>query len=324
MPKELARPLKVGLLLPIAEETMAGATPRWNDLKAIARLAEAGGFDSLWVADHLIMDFTAYGIPAETRAGWWDCWSILAALAAVTTEVELGTIVACVGFRNPALLAKMADTIDEISGGRLILGLGAGYHEPEHRAFGYPFDHLVGRFEEALQIIHPLLRKGAVDFHGKYHQATGCELRPRASRSAGPPILIGTARPDRPRMLRLCAQYAEYWNIVWANQMADLLPALQAIDAACAKTGPRSGDTAALRCYGGCTVSRGAAAHHRELGAVPFPKAASNRHGGTAGRPFTNLRAKRHRSRPAVDRTVYHERNRGIFAGAGNSRSRLV
>ena len=191
MPKELARPLKVGLLLPIAEETMAGATPRWNDLKAIARLAEAGGFDSLWVADHLIMDFTAYGIPAETRAGWWDCWSILAALAAVTTEVELGTIVACVGFRNPALLAKMADTIDEISGGRLILGLGAGYHEPEHRAFGYPFDHLVGRFEEALQIIHPLLRKGAVDFHGKYHQATECELRPRASRSAGPPILIG-------------------------------------------------------------------------------------------------------------------------------------
>ena len=244
MPKELARPLKVGLLLPIAEETMAGATPRWNDLKAIARLAEAGGFDSLWVADHLIMDFTAYGIPAETRAGWWDGWSILAALAAVTTEVELGTIVACVGFRNPALLAKMADTIDEISGGRLILGLGAGYHEPEHRAFGYPFDHLVGRFEEALQIIHPLLRKGAVDFHGKYHQATECELRPRASRSAGPPILIGTARPDRPRMLRLCAQYAEYWNIVWANQMADLLPALQAIDAACAKTGR---DPATLR-----------------------------------------------------------------------------
>ena len=244
MPKELARPLKVGLLLPIAEETMAGATPRWNDLKAIARLAEAGGFDSLWVADHLIMDFTAYGIPAETRAGWWDGWSILAALAAVTTEVELGTIVACVGFRNPALLAKMADTIDEISGGRLILGLGAGYHEPEHRAFGYPFDHLVGRFEEALQIIHPLLRKGAVDFHGKYHQATECELRPRASRSAGPPILIGTARPDRPRMLRLCAQYADYWNIVWANQMADLLPALQAIDASCAKTGR---DPATLR-----------------------------------------------------------------------------
>jgi len=244
MPKDLARPIKVGLLLPIAEETMAGATPRWADLKAIARLAEAGGFDSLWVPDHLIIDFTAYGVPAETRAGLWDCWSILAALAAVTTQVELGTIVACVGFRNPALLAKMADTIDEISGGRLILGLGAGYHEPEHRAFGYPFDHLVGRFEEALQIIHPLLRKGGVDFHGKYHQATKCELRPRASRSAGPPILIGTSRPDRPRMLRLCAQYADYWNIVWANQLTDLLPALQAIDAACAKTGR---DPATLR-----------------------------------------------------------------------------
>jgi alkanesulfonate monooxygenase SsuD/methylene tetrahydromethanopterin reductase-like flavin-dependent oxidoreductase (luciferase family) len=117
MPKELARPLNVGLLLPTAEQTMAGATPRWDDLKAIAQLAEAGGFDALWLPDHLIMDSTAHGIPAETRAGFWDCWSILAALAAVTTQVELGTIVACVGFRNPALLAKMADTIDEISGG---------------------------------------------------------------------------------------------------------------------------------------------------------------------------------------------------------------
>ena len=235
MPQHPARPLKVGLLLPILEETMAGATPCWADLKAIAGLAEAAGFDSLWVPDHLFMDFNAYGIPSETKAGGWDCWSILASLAAVTTKVEVGTIVACAGFRNPALIAKMADTIDEISDGRLILGLGAGYHEPEHRAFGYPFDHLVGRFEEALQIIHPLLRQGAVDFHGKYYQAMECELRPRAARRGGVPILIGTARPDRPRMLRLCAQYADYWNIVWVNQVADLVPALQAVDAACAK-----------------------------------------------------------------------------------------
>src|SRR6516162_2226024 len=200
MPQHPARPLKVGLLLPILEETMAGATPRSADLKAIARLAEAAGFDSLWVPDHLIMDFNAYGIPSETKAGGWDCWSILASLAAVTTKVEVGTIVACAGFRNPALIAKMADTIDEISDGRLILGLGAGYHEPEHRAFGYPFDHLVGRFEEALRIIHSLLRTGLADLEGSYYHAHECELRPRGPRRRGPPILIGARQPRTRRL----------------------------------------------------------------------------------------------------------------------------
>ena len=100
-------------------------------------------------------------------------------------RVELGTLVACTGFRNPALLAKMADTVDEISGGRLILGLGAGWHEPEFDAFGYPFDHRVGRFEEALAIIHGSCGTGQVDFDGQYYQARDCELRPRGPRPAG-------------------------------------------------------------------------------------------------------------------------------------------
>src|SRR5215471_9977214 len=121
---------------------------------------------------------------------------------AVTTRVELGPLVVCTSFRNPTLLAKMTDTLDEISGGRLILGLGAGYHEREYRAFGYPFDHRVSRFEEALKIIQPLLRRGAVDFQGKYYKARECELRPRGPRRQGPPILIG-APPRLPRMLRL-------------------------------------------------------------------------------------------------------------------------
>jgi len=208
-----------------------GRVNRWNELKAMARHAEAVGFDSLWVPDHLAFDL---GDPSGPR-GVWECWSILSALAAVTSRVELGTIVACASFRNPALLAKMADTVDEISGGRLILGLGAGYHEPEYRAFGYPFDHLVGRFEESLRIIHTLLRTGTIDFKGQYYEARDCELRPRGPTRGGPPIMIG-AKPDRPRALRLTAQYADYWNIFAINQVEALRPALAAVDAACAKT----------------------------------------------------------------------------------------
>jgi alkanesulfonate monooxygenase SsuD/methylene tetrahydromethanopterin reductase-like flavin-dependent oxidoreductase (luciferase family) len=149
---------------------------------------------------------------------------------------ELGTFVACTSFRNPALLAKMADTVDEISNGRLILGLGAGYMEAEFRAFGYPYDNLMSRFEEALQIIHPLLRTGAVDFKGKYYEARECELLRRGPRRTGPPIMIG-AKPDKPRGLRLTAQYADYWNIFTCSQPERIVPMLQAVDAACAKAG---------------------------------------------------------------------------------------
>ncbi|HMF13338.1 MAG TPA: LLM class flavin-dependent oxidoreductase, partial [Gemmataceae bacterium] len=143
MPRQSVRAPKVGLLLSVAEEAAGG---RWNELKAMARHAEAAGFDSLWIADHLVIPF-----PAQPALGRWECWTILSALAAVTSRVELGTLVTCASFRNPALLAKMAATVDEISDRRLILGLGAGYYEPEFREFGFPFDHRIGRFEEALR-----------------------------------------------------------------------------------------------------------------------------------------------------------------------------
>jgi alkanesulfonate monooxygenase SsuD/methylene tetrahydromethanopterin reductase-like flavin-dependent oxidoreductase (luciferase family) len=213
---------------------MAGGMARWSDLKTMARHAEAVGFDSLWVADHLLFEF---GEPGEPLRGMWEAWSILSALAAVTTRVELGSLVVCTSFRNPTLLAKMADTLDEISGGRLILGLGAGYHEREYRAFGSPFDHLVSRFEEALQIIHTLLRTGEIEFHGRYYDALACELRPRGPRASGPPILVG-APPRSPRMLRLTAQYADYWNGWSINQIDDRFASARlAVDTACVKAG---------------------------------------------------------------------------------------
>jgi alkanesulfonate monooxygenase SsuD/methylene tetrahydromethanopterin reductase-like flavin-dependent oxidoreductase (luciferase family) len=197
------------LILPDTEREMGGATARWSDLAAMARQAEELGFDSLWVADHLI-----YRFAGKEQQGPWECWSNLAALAAITSRVEIGPLVACTSYRNPALQAKIADTVDEIAGGRLVLGLGAGWHEPDYLAFGYPYDHRVSRFEEAIAIIHGLLRHGRIDFDGTYYQARDCELRPRGPRPNGPPIMIGSSSP---RMLGLLARYGEIWN-AWARQ----------------------------------------------------------------------------------------------------------
>jgi alkanesulfonate monooxygenase SsuD/methylene tetrahydromethanopterin reductase-like flavin-dependent oxidoreductase (luciferase family) len=223
------RPLKVGLNLQIVEGALMGKTAGWADVLAFAQRAEALGFDSLWVPDHLLITWGG-----QTR-GIWEGWSLLAALAAVTSRVELGPLVANAGFRNPALLAKMADTVDEISGGRLILGLGAGWSGPEEAAFGYPSDHRVDRFEEALRIIVPLLRTGRADFAGRYYQARDCELRPRGPRAGGPPILIGAKGP---RMLRLAATYADLWNAEGPlRRPEETIPLRAAGDAACVEVG---------------------------------------------------------------------------------------
>src|SRR5260370_19543534 len=128
---------RVGLLLPVSEGQMDGGTARWADLLAMAQTAEAVGFDSLWLADHLI-----YRCAGQGESGPWEAFTILAALAAVTKRVQIAPLVACTSFREQALLAKMADTLDEISGGRFILGLGAGWNQPEYSAFGYPYNHL--------------------------------------------------------------------------------------------------------------------------------------------------------------------------------------
>ncbi len=225
------RPIKVGLLLPAIEGTMAGDTARWADLVAIARRAEELGFDSLWVSDHLL-----FRLPGreERPVGMWEGWSLLAALAASTSRIALGPFVSCTSFRNPALTAKMADTVDEISGGRLILGLGAGWHQPEYDAFGYPFDHRANRFEEAFTIIRSLLREGHVDFAGTYEQARDCELRPRGPRPQGPPLMIGSKGP---RMLRITAPYVDAWNSDWTSSPAAIPPLRAAVDATCRDVG---------------------------------------------------------------------------------------
>jgi alkanesulfonate monooxygenase SsuD/methylene tetrahydromethanopterin reductase-like flavin-dependent oxidoreductase (luciferase family) len=195
--------VKVGLMLPQAPQDGAGRS--WREIAMMARRAEAGGADSVWVADHFL-----YRPGDHPEVGYHEAWTLLAALAASTSRVEIGALVLATSFRPPGLLAKMAATLDDVADGRLILGLGCGWHEPEYRAFGYPFDHRVGRFEEALEVIVPLLRGERVTFAGRWTQAEDAVLLPPPRRR--PRILIAAKGQ---RMLRLTARHADQWQTAW-------------------------------------------------------------------------------------------------------------
>ena len=223
--------MKIGLLVFVANDRETYERRSYDTIRAVAQQAEKDGFDSIWLPDHFL-----YRNPGEPTRGIWECWTMLAALAEATHHVEIGTLVTCNSFRNPAILAKMATNVDEISHGRLILGIGAGWNEPEYQALGLPFDHRVGRFEEALQIIKPLLREGHVDFSGQYYQARNCEITPRGPRSEGPPLMVGCEQKS-PRMLKLTAKYADLWNTGYMGKPETMSEPLAKIEDACRKTG---------------------------------------------------------------------------------------
>jgi alkanesulfonate monooxygenase SsuD/methylene tetrahydromethanopterin reductase-like flavin-dependent oxidoreductase (luciferase family) len=216
--------VRVGIQLPEVERRVG-----WPEYVAMARAAEASGFDSIWIGDHLL-----YGAPER---GPLEAWTLLSALAAVTERVRLGPLVACAAFHPPGLLAKMAATVAEVSGGRFVLGIGAGWNETEFRAYGYPFDNRIGRFEEAFTIIRTLLREGAIDFDGRWYQARDCELLPRGPRPGGPPLMIGS---NGPRMLRATMPYADAWNS-WYNDLGNrpdgVAPLRTLVDDACREVG---------------------------------------------------------------------------------------
>jgi probable F420-dependent oxidoreductase len=193
----VGRPLRVGIQLPEVERDVA-----WAEYVAMAGAAEEVGFDSIWVGDHLL-----YRGDGRPERGPWDAWALLAALAATTDRVALGPLVACTAFRPPGVLAKAAATVDEISGGRLVLGVGAGWNEAEFGAFGLPFDHRAARFEEAFEILRRLLAGERVTFAGRYLRADDAVLLPRPRRP--PALMIGSTGA---RVLAASLPHVQTWN----------------------------------------------------------------------------------------------------------------
>src|SRR3954466_11928184 len=204
MTKANGRPLKVGIQLPEVEREV-----RWSELLDMVHAIEDTGLDPVWVGEHLL-----YRWPDRPPRGPWEAWTLLSAIAASTTRIELGPLVACTNFHNPAVLAKQAALIDEVSGGRFVLGLGAGWNETEFRAFGFPFDHRIDRFEEAFTIVRTLLRDGRIDHAGRFFEPRDSELLPRPARPGGPPLLVGSVGA---RMLRITIPHVDAWNAWFAD-----------------------------------------------------------------------------------------------------------
>jgi len=175
---------------------------RWPEYLAMARAAEEVGFDSIWVGDHLL-----YQGDGRAERGPWEAWTLLAGLAAVTERVRLGPLVACAGFHPPAILAKMAATVDEVSGGRLVLGLGAGWNRTEFDAFGLPFDHRASRFEESFGVIRRLLSNERVTLDGRFFHVDDAVLLPAPARR--PTLMIGSSGE---RVLQTALPYVDVWN----------------------------------------------------------------------------------------------------------------
>ncbi|WP_238429445.1 LLM class flavin-dependent oxidoreductase [Frankia nepalensis] len=242
--------MRVGVVLPLTEYPWK--QPSYLDIRDLALQAEGAGFDSVWVFDHLL--FRSPGAPTE---GAWESWTTLSALAEATNRVTLGTFVLCAAFRHPGVLAKMAVTLDEISRGRLVLGLGAGWHQPEFDAFGLPFDHRAERLAEQLEIITALLRTGHADHDGPFHRLRDAELRPAPRRRI--PVLVGGGGP---RLLRLAARYADLWNTCWYGAPPPDDPSdgpqpddPRKVGAAAGQTGSATGELAGVR-----TMARAACA----------------------------------------------------------------
>ena len=223
--------MKVGVIVPL-HAPFDGPSPEartYREMRSIFTTAEDSGLDSAWVTDHLLFRFP----PEHRTLHSHEAFTIWAGLAEATRRIELGSMVLCTAFRNPAVLAKEAVSLDAVAGHRITLGLGCGWHEPEFRAFGIPFTNVVSRFEEAMSIIHPLLREGRVTFEGQFSSAVDCELVPPDDRPGGIPILIASKQP---RMMELTARFADQWNTAWHGDVS-AYTAAAGLDAACERVG---------------------------------------------------------------------------------------
>ncbi|MFL5952594.1 MAG: LLM class flavin-dependent oxidoreductase [Gaiellaceae bacterium] len=250
--------MKVGVQLPEVERVV-----RRDELAALARAAEEEGFDSLWVGDHLL-----YRGGGRPERGPWDCWTTLAWLAAITERVELGPLVACTAFRPPGILARQAAAVDELSGGRLVLGIGAGWNEEEFRAFGLPFDHHVSRFEEAFTIVRRLIAGERVTFHGAYHDVDDALLLPPPTRR--PKLMIGA---NKPRMLSIALPHVDSWN-TWYTRYGNTPEGFAAHNAEISEAAERVGRDPTEIERSACVLveADGAGERPRDVEAVPVER----------------------------------------------------
>ena len=193
----MAAQLRVGVQLPEVERDV-----RWPEIVSMARAAEATGFDSVWLGDHLL-----YRGDGRPERGPWDAWTTLAALAASTERVRIGPLVACAAFHPPGILARMAASVDEVSRGRFVLGIGAGWNETEFRAFGIPFGERASRFEESFAIVRRLLAGERVTFEGRFTHVEDAVLLPEPARRV--PMMLGS---NGDRLLRAALPHVDAWN----------------------------------------------------------------------------------------------------------------
>jgi len=257
----MTRTIEIGIVLPMEEAWTDGSTPRWVDIRELAERAEAIGFDTVWVPDELLWRQADGAVQ-----GWWECVAMTGAVAAVTSKVKVGTWIMSGLHRNPGITAKAAETLDEISGGRFVFGLGSGHSGRQGHAFGLPEDHVIGRFEEAIEIIVPLLRDGRADFEGTYHAARDLEQRPVGPRPGRIPIMLGAKGP---KMLRLAARHADIWSwyVEERSDLDEFGPRLEALEAVCEEAGR---DPASIGRSAGIIVEPTAVTGAAEVLAVPL------------------------------------------------------
>jgi probable F420-dependent oxidoreductase len=222
--------------MPHYDTSLAGGPVSWPGVRDAAVTAERAGFDSVWVSDHLFLDWGKYGGPDQPQ-GALECWTTLSALAGVTERVRLGSLTLCNDLRNPALVAKMAATLDVLSGGRVDVGLGAGWYEPEYVATGIAFDRAgtrIARLGESAEIISRLLRGEELTFEGRYYQLKGAICRPTGVQEPAPPVWIG-GKGDY--LLKTIARHADGWNFSWLGSVSTYEDRLRAAERACEEAG---------------------------------------------------------------------------------------
>jgi alkanesulfonate monooxygenase SsuD/methylene tetrahydromethanopterin reductase-like flavin-dependent oxidoreductase (luciferase family) len=231
--------MKIGLNLP-TWPLRDGTYATWLEMRSLAREVEALGVDTLWVPDHL-----QRSLPGRPTFGFWECWTILTAAAEATSTIEIGPFIACTGFRNPALLAKMATTLDEVSGGRLVLGLGSGVpaRDESWRAFGFAAEGHVSRFAEAVEVTARMLREPAVTFEGRHVRTAEAQIIPRGPRPDGPPIWVAALGE---KTAAVAARWGDAANVNTPLCSIDDVTAIRAtMTTACAAAG-RDPDTLAV------------------------------------------------------------------------------